>query len=137
MRLRTGLTFPQLYIMVQTYNSVQRYIISLHAADCDTKERDLCTCDLFWLAAAGLLWRHLIMCQQRAKQRDTDKGNRLKLGINLIIGGYKMKTNSIIIFAVFMAGAAVLYDTENVCKEVAAQLTGADVREVKSFSDLM
>ena len=48
-----------------------------------------------------------------------------------------MKTNSIIICAVFMAGVAVLYDTEKVCKEVAAQLTGADVREVKSFSDLM
>ena len=48
-----------------------------------------------------------------------------------------MKTNSIIICAVFMSGVAVFYDTEKVCKEVAAQLNGADVREVKSFSDLM
>lgn len=48
-----------------------------------------------------------------------------------------MKTKNLVICAVFIAGAAVLYDTSEVCKEVAANLAGADVREINSFDDLI
>lgn len=48
-----------------------------------------------------------------------------------------MKTKEIIICAVFIAGAAVFYDTEDVCNEVAANLAGADVREINSYNDLI
>lgn len=47
-----------------------------------------------------------------------------------------MKHSDLIICAVFIAGAAVFYDTREVCSSVARQMAGADVREISSFSDI-
>jgi hypothetical protein len=47
-----------------------------------------------------------------------------------------METKKAIIYAVFLAGVAVFYDTRETCNEVAAIFTGADVREVYSFADM-
>ena len=48
-----------------------------------------------------------------------------------------MSTRDLIICAVFVSGAAVFYDTEEVCIELAANIDGAKVREVSSFSELV
>ena len=48
-----------------------------------------------------------------------------------------MKTKDLIICAVFVAGAAVFYDTREICKGVAKCMKGADVREVNTFSEMM
>ena len=47
-----------------------------------------------------------------------------------------MKANELIIYAVFMAGVALFYDTEEVCKEVASSMTGAVLVRINSFNDI-
>ena len=47
-----------------------------------------------------------------------------------------MNAKSIIICAVFVSGVALMYDTKEVCNEVAASLDGSDVRVINSFDDI-
>ena len=47
-----------------------------------------------------------------------------------------MNAKSIIICAVFVSGVALMYDTKEVCLDVADRIDGADVRVINSFDDI-
>ena len=50
----------------------------------------------------------------------------------------KMKTKeNLIIYAIFVAGAALMYDTQEVCDSAAANIAGAKVVQVDSFADMI
>ena len=49
-----------------------------------------------------------------------------------------MKTKeNLIIYAIFVAGAALMYDTQEVCDSAAANIAGAKVVQVDSFADMI
>ena len=48
-----------------------------------------------------------------------------------------MSTRDFIVCAVFVSGAAVFYDTKDVCTELAANIDGAKVQEVRTFADII
>ena len=48
-----------------------------------------------------------------------------------------MKTKDLVIYCIFVAGAAVLYGTKDEVTNVAAKIDGAKVDQINSFDDMI
>jgi len=48
-----------------------------------------------------------------------------------------MKTKDLVIYCIFVAGAAMLYGTKDEVTNVAAKIDGAKVERVNSFNDMI
>lgn len=48
-----------------------------------------------------------------------------------------MKTKNLVVYCIFVAGAAIMYGTQDEVANVAAKIDGAKVAQVESFDDMM
>ena len=48
-----------------------------------------------------------------------------------------MKTKDLFVYAIFVAGTALMFGTQEVCTDLAANFAGAKVVQVNSFEDMM